>query len=65
MAEENPEIAKAHNEEKIKRRTAKAALTHTSKAVRNKLDESRPAQELLDAFNILKLAYDDLISKHK
>ena len=65
MAEENPEIAKARNETKIKRRTAKAALTRTSKAVRYKLDENRPAQEVLDAFNILKLAYDDLISKHE
>ena len=45
---------------KVKRRTTKAALN-----LQKKLKESRPDMEVMEAFQSMKGAYDDLIVKHE
>lgn len=50
---------------KVKRRTTKAALTQHVKTLQKKLKESRPDMEVMEAFQSMKGAYDDLIVKHE
>ena len=50
---------------KRKRRTAKAALTRRGKTLREKLKESRPVDEVMEAFHCMKAAFDDLVVKHE
>ena len=52
-------------EAKIKRRTAKAALTRQGKALRKKLSDHRPISETLEALNSVKAAFEDLVVKHE
>ena len=52
-------------EEKMKRRTAKAALTQQGKALRKKLSDHRPISEPLEALNSVKAAFEDLVVKHE
>ena len=53
------------DEAKRKRRTAKAALTRRGKTLRKKLKESRPVDEVMEAFHNMKAAFDDLVVKHE
>ena len=52
-------------EAKMKRRTAKAALTRQGKALRKKLSDQRPVSETLEALNSVKAAFEDLVVKHE
>ena len=53
------------DEVKRKRRTAKAALTRRGKTLRKKLKESRPVDEVMEAFHNTKAAFDYLVVKHE
>lgn len=55
----------AMTDAKVKRRTAKATLTRNSKTLHKKLKENRPGEEITEAFQSVKEAYDDLIVKHE
>ena len=57
--------AKALSEAKLRRRTAKAALTRISKTLRIKLQNDRPPGEITEAFQKVKQAYNDLVVKHE
>ena len=52
-------------EAKIKRRTAKAALTRQGKALRKKLSDHRPISETSEALKSVKAAFEDLVVKHE
>ena len=57
--------AKALSEAKLRRRTAKAALTRISKTLRIKLQNDRPPGEITEALQKVKQAYNDLVVKHE
>lgn len=56
---------KAMNEAKKRRRTAKAALTRNGNTLRKKLKDSRPVDEVMEAFHSMKAAFEDLVVKHE
>ena len=55
----------ALDEAKRKRRTAKAALTRRGNTLRKKLKESRPIDEIMEAFHNMKTAFENLVVEHK
>ena len=57
--------AKALSEAKLRRRTAKAALTRISKTLTIKLQNDRPPGEITEALQKVKQAYNDLVVKHE
>ncbi len=61
MSDQEKELS----ESKLRRRTAKAALTRLSKTLRIKLENSRPPNEVTETFVKVKRAYDDLVAKHE
>ena len=61
MSDQEKELS----ESKLRRRTAKAALTRLSKTLRIKLENSRPPNEVTETFVKVKKAYDDLVDKHE
>ena len=61
MSDQEKELS----ESKLRRRTAKAALTRLSKTLRIKLENSRPPNEVTETFVKVKKAYDDLVAKHE
>ena len=61
MAENNEALSQA----KLKRRSAKALLTRSSKTLILKLEHERPPEEITEAFNKVKHAYDNLVAKHE
>ena len=58
-------MADAMKEAKLKRRTAKAALTRIGKALNQKIEGNRPAEEIAESLQNLKQAYTDLVAKHE
>jgi hypothetical protein len=50
---------------KLKRRGAKALLTRSSKTLIIKMQSERPLEEITEAFQKFKHAYDNLITKHE
>ena len=58
-------MADAIKEAKLKRRTAKAALTRIGKALNMKIEGNRPAEEIVESLQNLKQAYTDLVAKHE
>ena len=61
MAENNEALSQA----KLKRRSAKALLTRSSKMLIVKLEHERPSEEITEAFDKVKHAYDNLVAKHE
>ena len=55
----------ALDEAKRKQRTAKAALTRRGNTLRKKLKESRPVDEIMEAFHSMKTAFKNLVVKHE
>ena len=60
-----PENNEALSQAKLKRRSAKALLTRSSKTLIVKLEHERPPKEITEAFNKVKHAYDNLVAKHE
>ena len=58
-------MADAMKEAKLKRRTAKATLTRIGKALNQKIEGNRPAEEIAESLQNLKQAYTDLVAKHE
>ena len=58
-------MAEAIKEAKLKRRTAKAALTRNGKALTQKIEGNRPIEEITEALQSLTVAYNDLVAKHE
>ena len=58
-------MAEAIKEAKLKRRTAKAALTRNGKALTQKIEGNRPIKEITEALQSLTVAYNDLVAKHE
>ena len=58
-------MAEAIKEAKLKRRTAKAALTRIGKALNQKIDGSRPAEEIAESLENLRQVFDGLVLKHE
>jgi len=61
MAEADEALSQA----KLKRRGAKALLTRASKTLTVKLQSERPPEEITEAFQKFKHAYENLIAKHE
>ena len=61
MAEDEEALSQA----KLKRRGAKALLTRASKALTVKLQSERPPEEITEAFQKFKHAYENLVAKHE
>ena len=61
MAENNEALSQA----KLKRRSTKALLTRSSKTLMVKLEHERPPEEITEAFNKVKHAYDNLVAEHE
>ena len=57
--------AEALSEAKLKRRSAKALLTRSSKTLKVKLQNERSTEEVIEAFQKVKNAYDNLVVKHE
>ena len=58
-------MADAIKEAKLKRRTAKAALTRIGETLTQKIEGNRPAEEIAESLQNLKQAYTDLVAKHE
>ena len=59
------EAEEALSQAKLKRRGAKALLTRASKALTVKLQSERPPEEITEAFQKFKHAYENLVAKHE
>ena len=59
------EAEAALDEAKRTRRTAKAAFTRRGNTLRKKLKESRPRDEIMEAFHGMKTAFENLVVKHE
>ena len=57
--------AEAALDEAKRKRTAKAALTRRGNTLRKKLKESRPRDEIMEAFHGMKTAFENLVVKHE
>ena len=53
------------DEAKRKKRTAKAALAHCGNTLRKKLKENRPIDKIMEAFDSMKTAFENLVVKHE